>query len=107
MRVRKLAPNRRLICASPGYLQRHAEPREPADLCGHRILHFSPLLEVNTWRLQRGRHEIEVPIDPVLAADNVEALRLAALAGEGITILATFVAGADLVAGKLIPILTE
>lgn len=107
MRVRKLAPNRRLICASPGYLQHHGEPQEPADLSSHRILHFSPLLEGNTWRLLRGRREIEVPINPVLASDNVEALRLAAVAGQGIAVLATFVAGADLATGRLIPILPE
>lgn len=107
MRVRKLVPNRRVICASPDYLKRYGEPQEPADLSNHRILHFSPLLEGNTWRLRRDRHEIEVPVAPVLAADNAEALRLAALADQGITILATFVAGEDLAAGRLIPILPQ
>lgn len=107
LRVRKLAPNCRLVCASPAYLKRHTEPQEPADLSSHRILHFSPFLEGHTWRLVKGRSEIEVPVDPILAADNVEAIRLAALAGEGIAIMATFVAGDDLAAGRLVPILTQ
>lgn len=107
MRVRKLAPNHRLICASPTYFEHHPPPQQPADLSEHRLLHFSPSLEGHTWRLRRGRHEIEIPIDPVLTADNVEALRLATLAGQGITILAMFVAAADLTAGRLVPVLAE
>lgn len=105
LRVRRLAPNRRLVCASPGYLERHGEPREPADLAAHRILHFSPLLGGNSWRLQRADQAVDVPVDPVLRADNVEVLRLAALAGEGVALLATFVAGDDLAAGRLRPVL--
>lgn len=105
LRIRRLAPNRRLVCASPAYLARHGAPREPADLAAHRILHFSPFIEGNAWRLARGGSEVEVPVAPVLCADNVEVLRLAALAGEGIAILATFVAGDDLAAGRLVPVL--
>lgn len=105
LRVRRLAPNRRLVCASPAYLARHGAPREPADLAAHRILHFSPFIEGHAWRLDRCGSEVEVPVAPVLCADNVEVLRLAALAGEGIAILATFVAGDDLAAGRLVPVL--
>lgn len=107
LRIRRLAPNRRLVCASPAYLARHGAPREPADLAAHRILHFSPFIEGHAWRLTRGASEVEVPLAPVLRADNVEVLRLAALAGEGIAVLATFVAGDDLAAGRLVPVLPD
>ena len=50
---------------------------------------------------------MEVPLDPVLTADNIEALRYAALDGIGIAMLGTFVAGEDLRAGRLIPILQD
>lgn len=65
------------------------------------------MLEGNTWRLRKDHREIEVPVAPVLTVDNVEALRLVALADQGITILATFVAGEDLGAGRLIPVLSQ
>jgi molybdenum-dependent DNA-binding transcriptional regulator ModE len=33
--ARRLAPNRRVLCASPEYLARHGEPKTPADLATH------------------------------------------------------------------------
>lgn len=35
--ARRLAPNRRVLCASPGYLARYGEPHTPADLDQHRF----------------------------------------------------------------------
>lgn len=46
-------------------------------------------------------------ISPVLRADNVEVLRLAAVVGHGVALLATFAAGADLAAGRLVPVLRD
>ncbi len=34
--ARKLAPNRRVVCASPAYLGRHGTPRTPQDLAASR-----------------------------------------------------------------------
>src|SRR5262245_18401240 len=36
--VRKLAPNRRVVCASPSYLRSHGAPATPDDLVGHNCL---------------------------------------------------------------------
>lgn len=105
--VRRLAPNRRVICAAPAYLERHGRPERPADLARHRVLHFSPLLDGETWRLRGPSGEVEVRFDPVLRSDNVEALRVAAVAGEGLALLATFVAGDDLASGRLVSVLDD
>lgn len=38
MVARKLATNRRVLCASPAYLDRHGRPRTPQDLAAHDCL---------------------------------------------------------------------
>ena len=107
LRVRRLAPIRRFLCASPDYIDRYGEPEQPPDLAGHRILHFSPLQSGEKWRLHGPGGPIELSFSPVLKADNVEVLRLAALAGQGIALLANFVAGEDVAAGRLVPVMKK
>lgn len=105
--VRRIADNHRVICAAPAYIASHGAPGTPAELAGHRILHFSPLFGGTTWRLKGAGAEVKVALDPVMSSDNVEALRYAALAGEGIALLATFAAWQDLAAGRLVPLLPD
>jgi DNA-binding transcriptional LysR family regulator len=103
--VRRLTANPRHVCAAPAYLEALGVPVHPDDLKRHRVLHFSPLLDGESWRLLGPSGAIEARFEPVLRSDNVEALRHAALAGQGIALLADFVAGDDLAAGRLMPVL--
>lgn len=41
--ARKLADDRRILCATPGYLDRHGTPVKPADLDKHRLIAFRDL----------------------------------------------------------------
>lgn len=104
--ARRLAPNRRLLCASPEYLAHHGEPPDPHELVNHACLQVSTYRS-HDWRLQRDGETIDVAISPVIRADNAEALRQAALAGCGITLMPTFIVGDDLRAGRLVQILSE
>jgi DNA-binding transcriptional LysR family regulator len=54
--ARKLAANRRLLCAAPRYLARHGEPKTPADLVRHNCITIRQGDEAyGVWRLQNGR----------------------------------------------------
>ena len=47
--ARRLAPNRRVLCASPVYLEKHGEPRDLEELQRHRLVAAGPQV---TWRFE-------------------------------------------------------
>ena len=51
--MRRLAPNRRIICAAPRYLERHGIPRTPDDLHRHVCLGFTSRGGLNIWEFDR------------------------------------------------------
>jgi DNA-binding transcriptional LysR family regulator len=106
LKGRTLMPIRRWLCASPDYLNERGIPKRPEDLAQHRLLHFSPLLDGDVWRLT-GPTPKEVPVQPVLRADNVEMLRLAAIAGQGIALIADFAVREELQSGQLVTVLPD
>jgi DNA-binding transcriptional LysR family regulator len=76
-------------------------PREPADLAGHRALNFGHASGSQRWHLRHGTEFDAVPIHACLCSNNGDILRAAALHGNGITMLPTFIVGPDLAAGRL------
>jgi LysR family transcriptional activator of dmlA len=54
--ARHIAPNRRLLCASPSYLARHGVPKVPNDLTRHNCIGIRQGEEAyGVWRLSSGR----------------------------------------------------
>jgi DNA-binding transcriptional LysR family regulator len=100
--ARKLTPHRRLVCASPDYLEEHGEPLSPADLSGHNCLTFSDRI----WRFS-GRSEETIRVSGNLRANNSEILREAAIGGTGLILAPSWLVGADIEAGRLRAILTD
>lgn len=104
--ARKLGTNRRVLCASPDYLERFGEPATPEELVHHACLQFRPVDSDHHWRLQQGDKTVDVATATIVIADNAEALRHMAVAGCGITLMANFIVGDDLKAGRLVRILS-
>lgn len=88
--ARRLAPNRRVVCASPQYLARHGTPRVPDDLVHHNVLTTATDLTM-TWDYKdpAGRAET-VRVSGRYSCDNWEVLREWALAGLGIALKSTW-----------------
>lgn len=54
--ARHIAPNRRLLCASPAYLAKHGTPKVPNDLTRHNCIGIRQGEEAyGVWRLTSGR----------------------------------------------------
>jgi DNA-binding transcriptional LysR family regulator len=108
--ARKLAPHRRIACASPAYLDRTPPINEPIDLLQHNCLIYS-LQPTDRWFF---RHQAaagdafeEIPVAGTLRADDSEPLRDAAVAGLGVVLLPTWLVGEDIKAGRLQRVLPE
>ena len=103
--ARRLAPSRTLLCASPDYLARRGEPRQPQDLKDHDCLIYSAIDLPQEWRFAGPNGPVRVKVKGPFQANNGDALCSAAMAGMGIVRLPTFIAGEHLVAGRLVPVM--
>jgi DNA-binding transcriptional LysR family regulator len=99
-----LASARRLLCASPAYLERHPPPSGPDDLARHACLTYRRAHEPTVWVFEgeRGRRLIEVPVSGPLSSNSGEALRQAALDGLGLVLLPEWMVARDVAAGRLV-----
>lgn len=108
--ARRIAEIRRVVCASPAYLERHGVPRHPSDLedGGHRVVnYFSHGSDRRTYVLQRGDESYEVQAASTVAVNDATAMLAAGLAGLGIARTAPFMAAPHLAAGTLRVVLPE
>ncbi len=106
--ARRLAPIRRVVCASPAYFQAHGVPQSPDDLKAHECLCNSNIASAHEWRFMAPDGKPwPVTVKGRLSVNNGDALRVAALKGLGLTNLPTFIVGGDLQAGTLTTVLDE
>lgn len=105
--ARKLAPARRILCATPKYFQLHGIPKTPEDLVEHNCLDYTLSGEQGYWRFIGPAGEISVPVSGTLRINDDDALSQAVLGGLGIALLPTFTVGRDLQRGKLQAVLSE
>jgi DNA-binding transcriptional LysR family regulator len=106
--VRSLATWRHVLCASPGYLEKHPRPRQLSDLTEHNCLRHVLYPYQDEWRFaDRKGAPASVRISGNLITNSGETLRVTALAGVGISLAAGFLVHGDLEAGRLIRLLPE
>ena len=83
--ARRIAPNRRLLCAAPSYLARHGTPRVPHDLTQHNCICIRQGDEAyGLWRLSAGKRAESVKVRGNLSTSDGEIAVNWALAGQGI-----------------------
>ena len=109
--ARRLAPNRRLLCAAPVYLAKRGTPKVPADLAKHNCIGLRQGQEAyGVWRLSRsrGRKDAEaVRIHGSLATNDGEVAVNWALDGHGILMRAEWDIERYLRSGRLVQVLPE
>lgn len=108
--ARRIAPNRRLLCASPDYLAAHGNPRTPHDLARHNCIGIRQGEEAyGVWRLtsRRGRspQTETVKIRGSLTTNDGEIAVNWALDGHGIVMRAEWDIARHLKSGRLVQVL--
>lgn len=100
--ARKLAPNRRLLCASPAYLARTGMPRTPQDLARHNFISIRQADEAQgLLHLKSGRKSESVRLHGNLATNDGEVAVNWALNGLGIVLRAEWDVARYIKSGRL------
>lgn len=105
--ARRLAPNRRVVCASPRYLEKHGTPRVPEDLAQHRCLIYTNVPAAEQWQFKVNGETRTVRVNGTLRANNGDILMAACVAGHGIVVSPTFLCGDALSSGAVTCLLTD
>ncbi|MBS0535637.1 MAG: LysR family transcriptional regulator [Proteobacteria bacterium] len=100
--ARRLAVIRRVLCASPDYLERRGVPKTPDDLRAHDCLSNTNITITREWRfIHHDGTPWPVEVQGRMSANNGDMLRVAALRGHGFVHLPTFIVGDDIRDGRL------
>lgn len=110
--ARRIAPNRRLLCASPAYLSRRGIPKTPNDLTTHNCIGIRQGDEAHgVWRLSSGRSTNRrteaVKVRGNLVTNDGEIAVNWALGGHGILMRAEWDIVRHLRSGRLVPVLAQ
>jgi DNA-binding transcriptional LysR family regulator len=106
--ARKLAERKRMICASPAYLEQHGVPASPEDIARHQCLIFSGKANRHVWEFAMpGGKQLVVPVAGPFISDDAEALVPAAVAGQGLLYAADWLVGRELADGRLVRVLED
>lgn len=107
--VTTLAPNPRILCASPDYLASMPQIATPTDLARHRCLVIRENEEdVTLWRFTGpGGESVTVRVDPVMSSNDGTVIHDWALAHRGLMIRSEWNVAEDIAEGRLKQVLPD
>jgi DNA-binding transcriptional LysR family regulator len=100
--ARRIAPCRILVCAAPSYLKARGIPRTVASLAEHNCLGYTLSQRPAYQWVFGARADVSVKVSGNLRANNGDALRAAAIAGQGVIHQPSFIVADDIRAGTLV-----
>ncbi|WP_422041689.1 LysR family transcriptional regulator [Roseibium sp.] len=109
LRARKLSDDRRILCASPGYLSQHELPATPEDLRRHRLLVFRDGPPRKLEAQETGAAAMFPPAgsENRLVFDDGTCMRVATVNGAGISMNSVWSVHDDLKKGTLVRVLPD
>lgn len=98
LRAIRVGHVRRVVVASPDYLERHGTPQHPSDLAQHRAVMFSAGMAIDDWVF---RDNLHVAPPARFYVNSSEVAINAAIAGQGVTRVLSYMVAPALAAGKV------
>lgn len=105
--ARSLGIVEHVVVATPAYLARHGEPRDPGELARHPCIVYTGTTKGQRWvfESEQGRQVVEV--SGRLGLDSAEAIHAAVLAGVGIAKLPDWIVEPGLASGAMRALLPD
>lgn len=95
-----------LLCASRAYLDRHGTPRNPYDLSSHNGL-FYQLQDItyDLWTFTNEGKDYKIKINGNRVSNDGDLVRRWCVAGKGVAVKSCLDISADLISGKVVPLM--
>ena len=103
--TRKLQTLERMVVASPSYLKARGTPKTPADLASHDCIFGPGNFGRDSWSFTKNGTEVSVDVRGRIHTDSGPGAFASVMAGLGIAMASTVMAGPEVKAGSLIPLL--
>jgi DNA-binding transcriptional LysR family regulator len=103
--ARKLETLERMLAASPAYLKARGTPKTPADLASHDCIFGPGNFGRDSWSFQRNGTETSVDVRGRIHTNSGPGVFASVMAGLGIAMMSTVMAGPELKTGALVPLL--
>ena len=109
LRARKLAPDRRILCASPSYIAKRGDPKSPDDLVDHELIAFAgaSARELSHCDGAAGGQFPPQKAQPRVVCDDGASSRIVTKAGAGISMSSLWIVCGDLKDGSLVRVLPD
>ena len=105
--ARAIGDMRRIVVASPDYLAQHGEPKTPADIAAHQVVHFGAMSAAPDWRFVEEGREVRVTCSPRFTSNSADAAIWQAEQGLGLTRVLAYQAAEAIATGRLKAVLTS
>jgi DNA-binding transcriptional LysR family regulator len=98
---------RRVVCASPAYLERYGTPSTPEDLTQFTVISATGVTPSNDWHFVRDGQPLSVRVHPRLNVTTNDAALVTALDGFGITRALSYMVSQEIAGGRLVELLRD
>lgn len=105
--ARHVGEMRRIVVASPDYLERHGEPKTPAGIAGHQTIQFGASSVTGEWRFTEEGREFRLNIAPRFSSNGADAAIRYAEQGGGLTRVLAYQAADGIRRGALKVVLQQ